>query len=100
MSSGDTLVELATDGMLVEVQNHLKANLDDINYKDSVSIWYLFTINNNIITICVVGGIQIGWTALHIASRNGHIDIVKYLIKTGADINTKNNVCTSTIFSN
>ena len=39
--------------------------------------------------MCVVDGIQIGWTALHLASSKGHLDIVKYLIEKGADINIK-----------
>jgi len=32
-----------------------------------------------------------GWTPLHIASDNGHIDIVKTLLSSGADINVANN---------
>ena len=32
-----------------------------------------------------------GETALHLASRNEHLEVVKLLIERGADINIKNN---------
>jgi len=35
---------------------------------------------------------KLGQTALHIATRNGDYSIVGYLLKQGADINTKNKV--------
>lgn len=33
-----------------------------------------------------------GWTPLHYAARNGHIEICTLLINKGADIETQNNV--------
>ena len=36
--------------------------------------------------------IQDGWTALHIASANGYVDIVQLLLKHNADINVKGEV--------
>ena len=32
-----------------------------------------------------------GWTPLHLSSYNGHLDIIKYLLVNGADINSNNN---------
>jgi hypothetical protein len=40
--------------------------------------------------MCVVGGIQYGYTTLYWASY--HLDIVKYLIEKGADVNIKSKV--------
>ena len=34
---------------------------------------------------------ETGWTALHFAAENGHLDIVKKLVENGADINKANN---------
>ena len=35
---------------------------------------------------------QRGWTALTVASENGHPDVVKALLLDGADKDTRNNV--------
>ena len=32
------------------------------------------------------------WTPLHCASDSGHLEIVKYLIENGADVNAKNTI--------
>ena len=37
---------------------------------------------------------QYGNTALHLASRNGHPEVVKLLLQSHADVNVKNNVST------
>ena len=42
--------------------------------------------------MCVVDGIQNGWTALYLASINCYLDIVQYLIEKGAYINIQDNV--------
>ena len=31
------------------------------------------------------------WSPLHWSARNGHLSVVEYLIKNGADINAKTN---------
>eukprot|EP00602_Paraphysomonas_sp_CaronLab_P010982 CAMPEP_0185018430 /NCGR_PEP_ID=MMETSP1103-20130426/1159_1 /TAXON_ID=36769 /ORGANISM="Paraphysomonas bandaiensis, Strain Caron Lab Isolate" /LENGTH=90 /DNA_ID=CAMNT_0027548241 /DNA_START=43 /DNA_END=311 /DNA_ORIENTATION=+ len=47
---------------------------------------------------CVERGINIhtrdksGWTALHLAARNGRRDICEYLISKGADVTIRNNL--------
>ena len=35
---------------------------------------------------------QDGWTALMIAAREGHVNVVRVLLDAGADANAKNNV--------
>ena len=40
---------------------------------------------------------QFGYTALHVASSFGYIEVVKVLLASGANINDKDNV--STIYS-
>lgn len=36
-----------------------------------------------------------GHTALHLASANGHLEVVKILIASGANVNVKNDVSTA-----
>ena len=36
--------------------------------------------------------IQNSWTALMLASNNGYLPVVQYLVQQGAQINTQNNV--------
>jgi ankyrin repeat protein len=37
--------------------------------------------------------LQSGWTPLHHASQNGHLEVVRYLIeKCGVDVNVKDSV--------
>ena len=35
-----------------------------------------------------------GWTPLHYACRNNHYDVTTALIRSGADVNAQNKVCT------
>jgi ankyrin repeat protein len=35
---------------------------------------------------------QCGWTAIIFAAKSGHVDIVKALIETGADVNAIDSV--------
>ena len=36
--------------------------------------------------------LQNGWTSLHIASRNGHVEAIEVLLKAGADVHATTNV--------
>jgi ankyrin repeat protein len=67
-SKNSTLIAAATKGDLVEVKRLLKegAETDGPNAKNSY-----------------------GWTALILASMNGHKEIVELLLKNGADIEAK-----------
>ena len=38
--------------------------------------------------------LQYGRTALHIASTNGHLEVVNLLLQSDSDVNVKNNVST------
>ena len=45
-----------------------------------------------VITIRKNGFLQDGWTALHIASLNGHCGVVRMLLEAKADVKIKTNV--------
>jgi len=66
---GHYLHEAALNGDLEEVKFILNNNNLDIDLKDSY-----------------------GATALYYAAMSGHIDIVQYLVKKGANVNLKNNI--------
>ena len=69
-------IEISTPGMgelpymnhLLEISELLTSSGADVNIRDSY-----------------------GWTALHIASYNGHLKIVQLLLCQGADISLRNN---------
>ena len=87
------LKQASLEGNLETVRELLSNTDVNINHlqvsKNHVCLYF----HNNIIDtnkfdICV----QAGNTALMLASSNGHINIVKYLIENIADINIKDNV--------
>ena len=63
-----TIVEWASAGWLEKVQECIE-NSADVSAKNKK-----------------------GKTALRFASQNGHLDIVKYLVENGADINIKRSI--------
>ena len=44
---------------------------------------------------CSLDYIQTGSTALHVASQEGHCEVVRILLEAKADVNMKNNVSES-----
>ena len=42
--------------------------------------------------------LQSGWTALHNACSNGHVELVRHLINNNADISATNNVSDCSMF--
>ena len=64
----EKLINACGNGILKEVQALLESLPTDINWQD----------DNR-------------WTPLMWASVNGHLDVVRYLICNGADVNIKNN---------
>ena len=50
-------------------------------------MWLVF-----VLTRCCVLHVQVGWTALMLASANGHPAVVELLLKEGADKDAKNKV--------
>ena len=56
-----------------------------------------YVAQNNVITVSlslhvIIPLTQDGSTPLNVASQNGHSDVVKILIRNGADVNLANNV--------
>ena len=45
-----------------------------------------------------IGNMQGGWTALHLAISNDHLDIAQLLVQAGADIDIQTNVRTYLMF--
>ena len=41
MSTGDTLIKLAKDGKLSDVQSHLRTHPNDVNYQDKASTYVI-----------------------------------------------------------
>ncbi len=50
-----------------------------------------------VLFFCLLLSVQNGDTALMKAVRNNHVEIVELLLKAGADINAKNNVCAHSV---
>jgi ankyrin repeat protein len=74
--------------MLYDEQKRLDNVLFDAAYNGNLN-WIMKCIQNG---IDVEGRYYSGWTALHMASQNGHLKIVQYLTKQcNANIETKNN---------
>jgi len=63
-AAGCTLLQLCAIGDLSAVQTHLRTDFDDVNFRDYDRR-----------------------TALHVASSEGHLDVVKFLVSKGAKIN-------------
>lgn len=63
-AAGCTLLQLCAIGDLSAVQSHLRTDFDDVNFRDYDRR-----------------------TALHVASSEGHLDVVKFLVSKGAKIN-------------
>ena len=86
---GYTSLHLAAHNGHVEVIVSLTKSGADINVVEKVNqckntIDYCILLYSMKQFVCIV---QDEWTPLHLALRNGHIEVVETLIKSGADIN-------------
>ena len=72
----------------VEVANALIASGVNVNKKNEVRIIIIKLILRSLIFF---GG-QENFTALYVASGNGHTDVVKLLLLSGANVHEKNGV--------
>ena len=67
---------------------------------DHHSVWVTrlsARVNDTVISVTIafiLFSLQSGDTALHEASRYGHLEVVKLLLQSHADVNVKNNVST------
>ncbi len=57
-----------------------------------LSDWLVCTPLPTIGSTLIIGCVQDGATALHIASQNGHCEVVRMLLKAKANVNMKTNV--------
>lgn len=73
---GDDFFWEVKEGNLNKVKSILEKRPDLVNFKQDsyATYWVRYR----------------GWTALHIAALNGHIDVVEFLVAKGADVNAKN----------
>ena len=87
------LEQASLEGNLETVRELLSNTDFNINHLQVSNIHVCLYFHNNITdtNICDIC-VQAGNTALILASYYGHINIIKYLIENGADVNIKNNV--------
>ena len=67
-------------------------------------LYYASVLYNYSHFVCLLVFIKGGWTALHYAAREGHLEILKFLLIHGADTSVKTNAriikitCTCHVF--
>lgn len=85
-----SFLRAARSGNLDKVVEHLK-NKIDINTSNSVNIhnclYYQYIFKSSLM-LHLLFGFQNGLNALHLASKDGHIEIVRELLKRGANVNS------------
>lgn len=86
---------VACNGGHLDIVQYLVNKRVDVNAKANVSYHtsaYIFTDSNLFINYFVVTYFKNGLTPLFFACDVGTLDVVKYLISQGSDINAKDNV--------
>jgi ankyrin repeat protein len=83
IANGAKVNESANDGMTA----FLQATLGFSSGKVSIEMCDLFRKNGANINASLTKKSALGWTALHYAAINGDVELVKYLLKYGANVN-------------
>jgi ankyrin repeat protein len=94
ISNGAKVNEAANDGMTP----FLQATLGVSSGKVPIEICELLRKNGAIINASLQRKSALGWNALHYAAANGDAELVKYLIKYGANVNKATGEGSSPLF--
>jgi len=94
ISNGAKVNEAANDGMTP----FLQATLGVSSGKVSIEMCDLLRKNGAKVNAELTRKSALGWTALHYAVTNGNVELVKYLIKHGANVNKSTGEGSSPLF--
>ena len=87
LQSGDTSLHVVAKNGRTHLVELLLSRGADVNSANKVN-----TTNYMIISVAMSLSLQVGYTPLHTAARNGHIQVAELLISRGADKNSLDNV--------
>ena len=57
--------------------------------KEVTTIKFKYLVSEKLVGVDLKDSARSNATALHIASRSGHVNIVKFLVESGAEVNSK-----------